>query len=201
VPEIEFDPVDTIGAGAIGEPGQRAFYIQAEKDGKVLSVLVEKQQVAMLAERVEMLLEQVATDYPVLPGEELPAPLAPDAGELRGDPVPLFRAVAIGIGFDASRRLVVLELHERPIAEDEDEDDEDDDDPAGILPGAESDAEEGEGYLARLYLTAAQARAMATRGGAAVEQGRPPCPLCGGPLDPTGHTCPRLNGHGRHDDA
>jgi uncharacterized repeat protein (TIGR03847 family) len=206
VPEIEFDPVDTIGAGAVGEPGHRAFYIQAEKDGKVLSVLVEKQQVAMLAERVQMLLEQVAVEYPGSAADDVSAPLAPDAGELRGDPVPLFRAVAIGIGFDAARRLVVLELHERPIAEDEDEDDDegDDDEPEGLLAGMEvetEDEDEGEGYLARLYLTAAQARAMASRGSAAVERGRPPCPLCGGPLDPTGHVCPRLNGHGRHDDA
>ena len=195
MPEIEFDPVDTIGAGAVGEPGARAFYIQAEKDGQVLSVLVEKQQVAMLAERVEMLLDQVEVQFPEA-GTEVPAPLAPDAGELQGDPVPLFRAVAIGIGFDASRQLVVLELHERPLGDDDEDDEQDDDE--GDAAAALADEE---GYLARLYLTAAQARAMATRGSAAVERGRPPCPLCGGPLDPSGHICPRLNGHGRHDDA
>lgn len=204
MPEIEFDPVDSIAAGAVGEPGQRAFYIQAEKDGQVLSVLVEKQQVAMLAERVQMLLDQVAVQNPER--VDVPVPLTPDAGELRGDPVPLFRAVAIGIGFDSTRQLVVLELHERPIDEDDDENG-DDDEPAdtpttGLLEDDDDDDEdEGEGYLARLYFTAAQARAMATRGSAAVESGRPPCPLCGGPLDPTGHNCPRLNGHGRHDDA
>ena len=197
MPEIEFDPVDSIGAGAVGEPGHRAFYIQAEKDGQVLSVLVEKQQVAMLAERVQMLLDQVETQFPEA-GATAPMPLAPDAGELRGDPVPLFRAVAIGIGFDASRQLVVLELHERPLGGDDDDDDNDDevDETAAALVG-----DEEEGYLARLYFTADQARAMATRGSAAVESGRPPCPLCGGPLDPSGHICPRLNGHGRHDDA
>ena len=199
MPEIEFDPVDSIAAGAVGEPGQRAFYIQAEKDGQVLSVLVEKQQVAMLAERVRMLLDQVEAQFPG-EAETAPVPLTPDAGELRGDPVPLFRALAIGIGFDPSRRLVVLELHERPIADEEDDEDDDedeDDDPGLEEPGPAED--EGEGYLARLYFTAAQARAMATRGTAAVERGRPPCPLCGGPLDPSGHVCPRLNGHGRHD--
>jgi len=199
VPEIEFDPVDSIGAGAIGEPGQRAFYIQAEKDGQVLSVLVEKQQVAMLAERVQMLLDQVETQFPEA-GTAVPSPLAPDAGELRGDPVPLFRAVAIGIGFDATRQLVVLELHERPLGDDE-EDDEDADDEIEDVDDAPALAGDEDGYLARLYLTADQARAMATRGSAAVESGRPPCPLCGGPLDPSGHVCPRLNGHGRHDDA
>jgi len=200
VPEIEFDPVDSIGAGAIGEPGQRAFYIQAEKDGQVLSVLVEKQQVAMLAERVQMLLDQVETQFPEA-GTGVPAPLAPDAGQLRGDPVPLFRAVAIGIGFDATRQLVVLELHERPLGDDEEDDEDGDDDENGDVDDTPAPVGEDEGYLARLYLTADQARAMATRGSAAVESGRPPCPLCGGPLDPSGHICPRLNGHGRHDDA
>ncbi len=200
MPEIEFDPVDSIGAGAVGEPGARAFYIQAEKDGQILNVLVEKQQVAILAERVQVLLDQVAKEFPGGPADTPPAPLDPEAGELRGDPVPLFRAVAIGIGFDSTRQLVVLELHERPVADDDDEDDDDeevadeiDDDPT--LAGVED-----VGYRARLYLTAGQARAMAARGSAAVERGRPPCPLCGGPLDPTGHVCPRLNGHGRHDD-
>jgi uncharacterized repeat protein (TIGR03847 family) len=197
VPEIEFDPVDSIAAGAVGQPGQRAFYIQAEKDGRVLSVLVEKQQVAMLAERVRILLDTVAEQAPEV-GTDVPVPLTPDAGELRGDPVPLFRAVAIGIGFDASRNLVVLELHERPVEDDEDDDEDDEDEVVAPLAPA---GDEEEGYLARLYFTAAQARAMATRGSAAVEQGRPPCPLCGGPLDPSGHICPRLNGHAKHDDA
>jgi uncharacterized repeat protein (TIGR03847 family) len=197
VPEIEFDPVDSIGAGAIGEPGARTFYIQAEKGGQVLSVLVEKQQVAMLAERVRVLLDQVSSQFPG-EGDDVPVPLMPDAGELRGDPVPLFRAVAIGIGFDPSRRLVVLEFHEQAIGDDEDDDEDDDDEPAiaPTLPGGDE-----EGYLARLYCTAAQARALASRGSAAVESGRPPCPLCGGPLDPSGHVCPRLNGHAHHDDA
>jgi uncharacterized repeat protein (TIGR03847 family) len=205
VPEIEFDPVDSIAAGAVGEPGARAFYIQAEKDGQVLSVLVEKQQVAMLAERIRILLEQVASQFTGA-GDDVPVPLTPDAGELRGDPVPLFRAVAIGIGFDPSRQLVVLELHEQPVADDDDEDEDDDDDGDDTtMAGEEEDSpafggDPEDGYLARLYCTAAQARAMASRGSAAVESGRPPCPLCGGPLDPSGHLCPRLNGNAKHDD-
>jgi uncharacterized repeat protein (TIGR03847 family) len=199
MPEIEFDPVDSIAAGAVGEPGQRAFYIQAEKDGRVLSVLVEKQQVAMLAERVRLLLEQVETQFP---GEsEVPAGPAAEAGEVQGDPVPLFRAVAIGIGFDPARRLMVLELHERPMADDEDDDEDDDDESDEAFDDPALAGDEAEGYLARLYFTAAQARAMASRGSAAVESGRPPCPLCGGPLDPSGHVCPRLNGHAHRDDA
>jgi uncharacterized repeat protein (TIGR03847 family) len=190
MPEINFDPVDTIAAGAVGEPGHRTFFIQAHKGGQVLSVLVEKEQVAVLSERMGHLLDQVAEQFP---GEEAPAD--PTAGLLEGDPVPLFRAVAIGIGFDPARRMVVLELHERPVEEDETEDEDQED--AGVAdepPGAGAGAEE-DSYLARLYLTPGQARAMASRGIEAVVAGRPPCPLCGGPLDPEGHICPKLNGH------
>ena len=189
MPEINFDPVDTIAAGAVGEPGHRTFFIQAQRGGQVLSVLVEKEQVAILSERMGHLLDQVAAQFP---DEETAAD--PDAGMLEGDPVPLFRAVAIGIGFDPARRMVVLELHERPVEEDE-EDDDAGDGPAGEPLGPE--AAEEEGYLARLYITPGQARAMASRGIEAVVAGRPPCPLCGGPLDPEGHVCPKLNGHGQ----
>ena len=191
MPEIEFDPVDSIAAGAIGVPGHRTFFIQATKGGSVLSVLVEKEQVAVLAERMVTLLDQLAAEFPEAGVDEGLEP-----AEIEGDPVPLFRAVAIGIGFDPARRLLLLELHERPVADDE-----------GGLPAvapaealAEPDeaVEEAEGYLARLYLTPAQARAMANKGTASVSAGRPPCPRCGNPLDPEGHACPKLNGHGRH---
>jgi uncharacterized repeat protein (TIGR03847 family) len=205
MPEIEFDPVDTVAAGAVGVPGQRTFYIQAAKDGQVVSVLVEKQQVALLAERLVTLLDQVATEYPAA---ELQAP----GSDIEGDPVPLFRAVAIGIGFDPIRQMVVLELHERPVPdEEEEEDDGAPDDPtepdeallAEAIAAVASELadpalEEPEGYLARLFITPGQARALAVGGGASVQAGRPPCPLCGNPLDPEGHTCPKLNGHGRH---
>lgn len=189
MPEITFDPVDAIGTGAVGEPGQRAFFIQAHKGGQVLSVLVEKEQVAVLAERMTYLLSQVAEEFP-----EVQAPPDPASGQLEGEPVPLFRAVAIGIGFDPARRMVLLELHERPVDEEDDVEEEAAPAGAGEVPVAGS-AEEEEGYLARLYLTPAQARAMADHGVEAVAAGRPPCSLCGGPLDPEGHICPRLNGH------
>lgn len=196
MPEIEFDPVDRIAAGAVGEPGRRTFFIQASKEGQVLSVLVEKEQVAILAERLAQLLEQMeAADVPGLRDvPELADDPDPDAGAIVGDPVPLFRAVAIGIGFDPARRMVLIELHERPVSEDEDDEEVEGEVEGGILP---AEAAEPEGYLARLYATPGQARAMAARGSAAVEAGRPPCPLCGNPLDPEGHVCPKLNGHAR----
>lgn len=56
-------------------------------------------------------------------------------------------------------------------------------------------AEEEEGAEARLSLTREQAAAIAIHGARLVEAGRPPCPLCGYPIDPRGHACPRTNGH------
>jgi uncharacterized repeat protein (TIGR03847 family) len=90
--------------------------------------------------------------------------------------VPLFRARLIGLGFDTERELVLIELRER--SEDDDEDAIDD---------------EADGYVARIYATRAQVRAMAARGAEAVAGGRPPCPLCEQPMDPSGHRCPRWN--------
>lgn len=203
MPEIEFDPADMVAAGAVGVPGRRTFFIQGVKDGQVVSVLVEKQQVAILAERLVALLEQVARQHPMAELQTVPS-------DLVGDPVPLFRALAIGIGFDPARQMVVLELHEQPVP-DEDADPDAGDGP--LDPGDEALAEalaavtgeapgpapeEPEGYLVRFYITPGQARALADRGGASVQAGRPPCERCGFPIDPEGHSCPKLNGHGRH---
>jgi uncharacterized repeat protein (TIGR03847 family) len=168
---IEFDPVDAIGAGAFGNPGERTFVIQARKGGAVLSVLVEKEQVALLASEAEQFLDKLAEEHP-----EEPATLTEqDSGSVQEDQ-PLFRARLIGIGFDPERSLVLLELREEAA--------EDDPPPA---------VEESEGHIARLYATRAQIRAMLANGIVAVGAGRPKCPLCDFPMDPAGHICPRMN--------
>ena len=172
---IELDDVDGLGAGAVGEPGQRAFYIQARTEHTQLTVLVEKEQVDLLATEAVAFLDQIAEKYP-----ELPFDLPPTQSSLREPTVPLFRARLIGLGFDTERELVLLELRERSQEDDEEADDSVDD-------------EEPEGYVARIYATRAQVRAMAARGAEAVAGGRPPCPLCEQPMDPSGHRCPRWN--------
>jgi uncharacterized repeat protein (TIGR03847 family) len=83
----------------------------------------------------------------------------------------------IGLGYEPDRRLVLLELRESS------EDDE-----------ADDDLDDGEeGFVARIYATRGQVRAMAASGAAAVAAGRPTCPLCEQPIDPAGHQCPRWN--------
>jgi len=174
---IELDDVDGLGAGAVGEPGQRAFYIQARTEQTQLTVLVEKEQVALLATEAVAFLDKIADDYP-----ELPFDIPSTQSVLREPTVPLFRARLIGLGFDPERELVLIELRERAEDEDEDVDDE------AVAP-----VDDDEGYVARIYATRAQVRAMAARGVEAVAGGRPPCPLCEQPMDPAGHRCPRWN--------
>ncbi len=171
---IELDRVDSLGAGAVGRPGQRAFYMQARKGDAVLTVLMEKEQVAMLAGEAETFLDGLADSHP-----EPPEPLEIGAGELREPTVPLFRVRTIGLGFEPDRDLVLIELREHTDVDDED-DDEDDEDAL-------------EGWVARVWATRAQVRAMVRRGSEAVAGGRARCPLCTFPMDPDGHRCPRWN--------
>jgi uncharacterized repeat protein (TIGR03847 family) len=169
---IEFDPVDDIAAGAFGVPGARTFVIQARKGNAVLSVLVEKEQVRLLATEATEFLDRIAEEDP-----EEHAGSTATTGAVAEDE-PLFRARLIGIGYDPERHLVLIELREDASDDDEDP----------VIP-----SDEGDGHVARFYATRAQIRAMARNGVAAVEGGRPRCPLCDFPMNPEGHICPRWN--------
>jgi len=182
---IEFDPVDALHAGALGLPGQRTFMIQARKGNATLSVLVEKEQVALLATEATSFLDRLAREFPeARPDERL---AEPSLGAGVHEDVPLFRARMIGLGFDVERGLVLLELREAG-------DEADDPDELGAdEPDDEPDDDDVDGHIARFYATRAQVRAMALSGATAVASGRPECPLCELPMDPDGHRCPRLN--------
>jgi uncharacterized repeat protein (TIGR03847 family) len=166
---IEFDPVDEIGAGAFGEPGHRVFVIQARKGDALLSVLVEKEQVRLLATEATQFLDRIAEEEPE--GDLSVPEVAVTEAE------PLFRARLIGIGYDPERQLVLIELRETAVDDDE----------------TPPPPDESLGHVARLYATREQVRAMARHGELAVDAGRPTCPLCDFPMDPDGHICPRWN--------
>jgi uncharacterized repeat protein (TIGR03847 family) len=198
--EIELETVDSLGAGAVGEPGEREFFLQARTESAQLTVLVEKEQVALLATEAVAFLDRISEDYPE-EASGVAEPVVHQAG-LREPTVPLFRARLIGLGFDPDRELVLIELRERS-SDDEEGDQASEvpevpevpDDP-GALVEAEAptaDDEEAEGYVARIYATRPQVRAMAAKGAEAVAAGRPLCPLCDMPMDPSGHRCPRWN--------
>jgi len=179
-----FRQPDRFVAGTVGQPGDRTFYLQAVEQAKIISVALEKQQVAVLAERIGSLLEEVHRRF----GAELPAE-TPD-NEVDADPleIPLeeeFRVGTMGLGWDSESRAVVIEL----LAVTEGEVDE-----SVVL----DDTEEGPDAV-RVFLTPSEARAFADRADRVVNAGRKPCPLCAEPLDPDGHVCPRQNGYRRNE--
>ncbi len=183
---FEYDQPERFVAGTVGEPGQRTFFLQARASGRITSVVLEKQQVQVLAERVEELLDEVLQRS----GGTAPVPaVAP--GELDdNDPldVPItedFRVGTMALTWDGESERVVIEAQATV-----------DDDEADEADEVIEDADEGPDLL-RVHITGSAARAFAKRALSLVAAGRPPCPFCSLPLDPAGHICPRANGYRR----
>jgi uncharacterized repeat protein (TIGR03847 family) len=181
MPVYSYDPPDRFIAGTVGQPGERTFYLQASASGRVTSVALEKGQVSQLAERLDELLDEVlrrSAGEAAVPATA-PGALADD-GPLELPLMEDFRVGAIALAWDHDDERVIIEAQEEA------------DEP--IEPLTEDVPEDGPGVL-RVRLSAAAARAFSQRALQLVSQGRPPCPLCGLPLDPAGHVCPRQNGH------
>lgn len=167
---IEFESVDFVTAGAIGEPGRRTFYVQAQSGDERVSLVAEKAQVRSLARLAQDLLGRAGVTV-------TPDDLDEARQRLRDPGAPLWRAGSMSLGMDDAAERFVLEVEEMP----------------GQDP-ADADAEPG---LARFWLTREQLTSMAAHAAYAVEAGaRETCRLCNRPIDPAGHTCPALNGHG-----
>lgn len=183
MPVHDFDPPDRFVVGTVGPPGQRTFFLQALSGRRLVSVSCEKEQVQILADRVNDVLDQFAEE-PAAPGPEDNDPLSTPIEDE-------FRVATLSLAWDPNRAVVVIEAFDADIPEaDEDE---------------EAATEVPEEFLesmaarqsVRIVLSPPQARSFVRRARALVSAGRPPCPFCGGPLDPTGHVCPRANGYKR----
>lgn len=176
-----FDPPERFVAGTVGEPGNRTFFLQAREGTRVVSIALEKAQVAVLAERLgRLLLELEERGVADLAGAK-----APDDSHPLDEPLnEAFRAGTLTLGWDGERETVLIEAR----AETED------DEPVTFesIEHLEDDPDGPD--LFRVRITASSARAFAERAMRTVRAGRPPCPLCGNPLDPLGHLCPRRNG-------
>ncbi|MGB8962069.1 MAG: DUF3090 domain-containing protein [Pseudonocardiaceae bacterium] len=181
-----FRTPDRFVAGTVGEPGDRTFYLQAVDDAKVVSVQMEKEQVAVLAERLSALLDEVVRRLGTDSAAELEEP-AVDSEPLRTPVEQEFRVGTMGLGWDIESRAIVVEL----LAVSEQEVDE-----SMVL----DDTEEGPDAV-RVFLSLKQARAFTTRAERVISAGRRPCPLCKEPLGPQGHICPRQNGYRRQAEA
>jgi uncharacterized repeat protein (TIGR03847 family) len=193
---------DRFVAGTVGLPGDRTFFLQARRGGALVSVVLEKIQVQVLAERMTLLLAEVARR-----GVRVPEALAPaddDAAPLDEPLVEAFRVGTMTLAWNGDSDEIIVEARARADEEDDEDDDEDDDE------GEEADGEDEDEVeealelsdddpdgpdLLRVRLTPTRARAFAERALRTLAAGRPPCPLCGQPLDAAGHLCPRRNGY------
>jgi uncharacterized repeat protein (TIGR03847 family) len=164
---------ERVTVGTIGPTGKRVFLLQGRQGSLVITVKLEKAQVAALSQYLAKVLEELP-DPGTLPEDlELEEPL--DAAWVVG---------TLGLSYDSAADRIVL-LAEEAVPDDEEEEEE----------AAAVEVEETSASMARFTITREQAAALAIRGTELVEAGRPPCPLCGNPLDPSGHVCPRTNGH------
>ena len=182
MPVHDFDPPDRFVVGTVGPPGQRTFFLQAAGGRRLVSCSCEKEQVTVLAEKVTDLLDQFSAASGAEGGVEDLEPLATPIEDE-------FRIATLSLAWDPSRSVVVIEAFDSDVPDASDPEAE-----AGEELAAFEDAARS---AVRVVLSPDQARAFAKRATSLVTAGRPPCPFCGGPLDPTGHVCPRSNGYKR----
>ena len=167
---FDFEKPDFFTAGAVGNPGERVFYLQAREAGQLITLKCEKEQVRALAEYMTGLITKlgapkgkVPTDLDLLPFAE-----------------PAWIIATLGVGYDEEHGRIIMDAHE--LFEEEEE---------GQRAGKEPAS-------ARVRITREQAQAFVDRAKELMKGGRPPCPVCSGPMDPAGHVCPRSNGHVVH---
>ncbi len=172
MPEVnilhDLNPVTHVTVGAIGTPGKRTFYLQASQGRKVVTLIAEKEQVAALSSGIDQLLDRLGWGARAVQVTETEMELS--------EPIePLFRIGQLGLGYDAEQNLAVLVAYELPQEEN----------PAVV-------------NVVRFWASQDQMRALARHAAGIVAAGRPICVLCGRPIDPEGHFCPKRNGHGEH---
>jgi uncharacterized repeat protein (TIGR03847 family) len=168
---IDFNPVTHITSGYIGQPGKRVFYLQARRESEVITLLVEKQQLEALALGIQQFLSEVREKFPKL--SEASAAYQEAEMVLQQPVDPAFRVGQMGLAYDENHDLVVLVAQE-VVAEERSPD---------------------EAASARLFTTRSQMLALSQHSLEIIKQGRPICGNCGQPIDPTGHFCPKRNGH------
>jgi uncharacterized repeat protein (TIGR03847 family) len=171
---VDLERVDKVTAGAVGEPGERTFFVQARAGERLITITVEKEQVELLSSSILEILSTVDKETGAGPSEnelELEAPIEP-----------LWRAGRLSIGYSEERDLMLLELEELTPETDEEEETE--------VPADAPDPDR-----LRVWATREQMLALSRHGAAVASRGRPRCQFCGNPIDAEGHTCPAMNGH------
>jgi len=175
--DYNFDPVDHIIADAIGEPGKRVFFLQAGAGRQLVTLAMEKQEVAHLAMGVLQLLEELEEKFPDLPEElDISSDLKPK------HPIdPDYRVAQLVIGYEEPDDIIWIIAQAFILDED----------------GQIVDPRGNDVPTLRFVASRDQMLAMGQHAMEVVEKGRPECPLCGRPIDRAGHFCPRSDGHAK----
>ena len=173
----EFAWPDRVVIGTIGVPGARTFYLQVRSGKQIVSIALEKQQSAQLAEKIDEILDQLIA----LEGNPFSVPTGTPIELIDNDQLEAvteqFRTGAMTLGWDPTTAQVVIEAY--PITEVDADD--------NVESLAENGADVPEMLLLRMPVGTARAFAKRTR--EVVGAGRPACPLCGYPMDADGHVC------------
>ena len=162
----ELDPVDRIAVAAVGEPGQRRFFLLASGSGQTLTLGCEKSQIQALIVRLRQMLEAQQIDE----SEEGAAEVAaPEPGD------PSWQIGEMGLGYHEARRMFVLVASQGAA-------------------GEEAEAPPDDSPSVRFWLSHDQVLEFSRQAQSVLSAGRPLCPRCGLPMDPAGHPCPVMNG-------
>lgn len=168
--DIDLDPVEYITFDAIGQPGQRVFYLQARDPNRTITLLMEKVQIQTMSMGYEHFMAEVYERYPDLP--EVSGEYDEATMHIAAPVDPLFRAGEIGLSYDAEHDQVVLIVREIVTDQEKTE----------------------EATSVRFWCSRTQLLVLSSWGMEVTRRGRPICPYCGQPMDPEGHFCPKKNG-------
>jgi len=166
----EFSRPERFIAGTVGEPGERAFFLQVRSSYRLFSVAVEKAQVQAIIARLDVMVAEIRKSNPLINIEKFSTDDAPLESPVEAE----FQVGAMSLAWDEESTLICIELYE-----------------------LEEDEEDSTGEVVEINISLGMAIAFTARSKAVVNAGRLPCPFCGIPIDPRGHLCPRANGYRR----
>ena len=162
MPIYELDPVDQIAVAAVGQPGQRQFFLLASGRGRTLTLTCEKSQIQALIVRLQQMIA----------AQGIEAAGTPASGASLQPGEPEWQVGEMGLGYHEDRRMFVLVASQ----------------------GAAGSEGSDDAPSVRFWLSHQQVVAFSKQAETVLAAGRPPCPRCGLPMDPSGHPCPVNNG-------
>jgi uncharacterized repeat protein (TIGR03847 family) len=189
-----YDAPERFVAGTVGQPGERTFFLQAREGNRITSVACEKQQVSVLAEHLDRVLDEIVRRGAAREPASVGLTSARDVDPLDAPIAEEFRVGTMTIAWDPNIDRIVIELFSNVDTDEEADEVPAEPDPA-TTAGTDAEIEADEVFVVKI--TAAYAREFVNRAQALVAAGRPPCPFCLQPIEPTGHICPRANGYRR----